>query len=229
MPTEQDGRASKHCLDLFAGLGGLSAAFEDADDWRVTTVDINPDFDPDVRADIRDLAPTDLPTDVDVILAGHPCTQFSVAGNHDAWDFETKEPQTGAARDAIASVYHTLGLIKGLNPTYWFLENPRGRLRWFLGKPRGTVTYCQYGADWQKPTDLWGEHPPGFEYLSCSPGEPCHEATPQDDDDSGCLANSMRDPAKRAKAPYALSKAILDAVEGRARQQALTEVTPVVE
>lgn len=220
------GTERKVCLDLFSGLGGFSAAFEDAPDWDVVTVDIKERFDPDIQANVLDLMPTDLldalgEYDVFVVLAGHPCTLFSLAGNHDAWDFESREPLTPEAKDAVASVYHTLGLIKGLCPDYWFLENPRGRLRWFLGEPTGTVTYCQYGEDWQKPTDLWGEHPPGLTYRSCSPGDPCHERTPQDDDDSGCLANSMRDPAKRAKVPYDLSKEILDAVEGRAKQATL--------
>jgi len=213
-------------LDLFSGLGGFSTAFEDAPDWDVVTVDINEQFDPDIQANVLDLMPSDLhntlgDTDVLVILAGHPCTLFSLAGNHDAWGSESQEMLTPEARDAVASVYHTLGLIKGLSPDYWFLENPRGRLRWFLGEPTGTVTYCQYGGDWQKPTDLWGEHPPGLIYRSCSPGDPCHERTSQGDDNSGGLVNSIRDPAKRAKVPQGLSKEILESVECRHKQTTL--------
>lgn len=217
------------CLDLFSGLGGFSAAFEDSPKWDVVTVDKNERFDPHIQANIFDLTPSALweivaNADILVILAGVPCTKLSLAGNHDMWDFESREPLTAEAADAVALVYHTLGIIEGLDPDYWFLENPRGRLRWFLGQPTGTVTYCQYGADWQKPTDLWGDHPPGMTYRACSPGDSCHERTPQDDDDSGCLANSMRDPAKRALVPYELSESILHAVDGVSQQSTLTEV-----
>ena len=36
-------------LDLFAGLGGFSAAFEDSDTWEVITVEIEERFEPDSR------------------------------------------------------------------------------------------------------------------------------------------------------------------------------------
>jgi site-specific DNA-cytosine methylase len=36
-------------LDLFAGLGDFSAAFEDSDTWEVTTVEIEERFEPDSR------------------------------------------------------------------------------------------------------------------------------------------------------------------------------------
>jgi len=153
-------------LDLFAGLGGFSQAFAASERWAVTTVEIEGRFEPDVQADVFELRPSDFETEFDVVLASPPCTQFSTAGNHDAWDFDTHEPQTDAARDAIGLVYHTLGLIRGLAPRYWFLENPQGRLRWFLGRPTGKVTYCQYGRPYMKRTDLWGDHPP-MTYHSC--------------------------------------------------------------
>lgn len=52
----------KVCVDLFSGLGGFSAAFEDAEDWKVFSVDLDPEdrFSPDLRADILDLEPKDL-------------------------------------------------------------------------------------------------------------------------------------------------------------------------
>ena len=84
-------------IDLFAGLGGFSAAFTDSPQWSVTTVDIDESFDPDITADVCDLGCGDLP-DPDVVLASPPCKCFSVAA---AWQehFDSDgNPQTAAAR-----------------------------------------------------------------------------------------------------------------------------------
>lgn len=210
------------CLDLFAGSGGFSAAFADSLNWRVVTVDNRRDTDPDVLADVMELRPADLP-DADVVLAGHPCTLFSTAGNHDEWDHEAREPVGDRAREHVAMVYHTLGLIRATTPDYWFLENPRGRLRWVLGEPTGTVTYCQYGADYQKPTDFWGKHPDAMTYRSCPRGGSCHARNGADDGHSA-IASMPTDYDERAAMPYALSESILRAVEGRSHQQTLTGV-----
>jgi len=180
----------------------------------VTTVDINPEFDPDIRADVMELRPSDFETEFDVVVASPPCTQFSLAASRYE-RFDGDEPQTDDAADAVALVYHTLGLIRGLSPAYWFVENPQGYLRQVIGDPEGRVTYCQYGADWMKPTDLWGEHPIGLTYRSCSYGDDCH-AYNTDQEHGGlgnCSVSGTRDPAERAKVPYDLSEAIRAAVE----------------
>ena len=53
-------------------------------------------------------------------------------------------------------------LIEELQPRYYFIENPRGGMRkmeWMKGLSRYTVTYCQYGDNRMKPTDIWTNHP----------------------------------------------------------------------
>jgi hypothetical protein len=212
---------TQHVLDLFAGLGGFSAAFEESDRWGVTTVEIEERFNPDIQADVMDLRPADLP-DADVVLASPPCTVFSIA-NQPSPHFDGDRPTSAEARESIALVYHTIGLIRAINPDYWVLENPRGKLRAILGQPTGTINYCQYGYDWQKPTDLWGEHPPGFEYRTCPPGAGCHQAG-EHGWDTGEKRKHFRDPAERAKVPYGVSEAILNAVEGRCEQTTLDGV-----
>lgn len=220
------------CLDLFSGLGGFSAAFEDADGWDVYTVDLDPDdrFDPDLQADVMDLRPADLfdlighareEIDVLVVLASPPCTELSLASNGHHNHFDDADPKTPAARNAVALAYHTIGLVRSLNPDYWFMENPRGKPRQVIGRPTGTVTLCQYGYDWQKPTDLWGRHPP-MEYRTCSPGDGCHQGGPSGFDGEG----HIRDPAERARLPYQLSASILEAVEGRQEQKSVADFGP---
>jgi len=74
-----------------------------------------------------------------------------------------------------------LEIIRELKPKYWFIENPRAGLRsvWFM-KPlkRYTVTYCQYGFDRMKPTDIWTN----VEWDSprcCKNGDSCHVPAPR--------------------------------------------------
>jgi len=206
-------------LDLFCGLGGFSQAFEDSDRWDVTTVDIEERFGPDMTADVMDLRPSDFDTDFDVVVAGVPCTVFTPArnmttGGDAAWS--DGDPATDKSRDLVALAYHTLGLIHGLAPAYWFVENPVGRLRSIIGTPTATITQCQYGRESQKPTDLWGVHP-AMSYRRCSNGDACHtsaESYTGDKDQSrqGVLAETD-DPAERSALPYDLSDAIREACE----------------
>ena len=209
-----------HVLDLFCGLGGFSQAFEASDRWHVTTVDIEERFGPDIKADVFDLRPSDFETTFDVVLAGVPCTVFTPArniseGGDDAWN--GNDPATDKARDLVALAYHTVGLIHGLAPAYWFVENPIGRLRTLIGPPEATITQCQYGRGHQKPTDLWGDHPP-MTYRRCSPGDDCHETTgsytPDESQPRLGVLSESDDPAVRSALPFDLSAAIRDACEG---------------
>ena len=206
-------------LDLFCGLGGFSQAFESSERWVTTTVDIEERFDPDIVADVFELRPSDFGQEFDVVLAGFPCELFSPArniteGGDPAWDGDT--PATDESRNRVAMLHHTIGLIEGLAPAFWFIENPIGRMRSLLGHPTGTITQCQYGRGYQKPTDLFGEHPP-MTYRRCAPGEDCHVTTGSYTADEpqprlGVLEASD-DPAERAKLPAELSEQIRDACE----------------
>jgi hypothetical protein len=202
--------AEYRVLDLFCGLGGFSQAFESSDRWAVTTVDIEPRFDPDIQADVFELRPSDFEQGFDVVLASPPCRTFSKAAG---WldHFQDGSPTTEDARDAIALAHHTVGLIRGLRPEYWYLENPLGsKIKAELGAPTGRVSYCQYGTDYWKATYLWGDHAP-MPYRWCSQGDHCHDSGALEDDrDTRPLP---RDSAERAKVPAALSEAIREAVD----------------
>ena len=209
----------KVCLDLFAGLGGFSQAFEDAEECEVITVDIEPEFDTTYTADVLDLRPSDvlewLPDEYDtlVILASPPCTAFSMAASGTHLDSDGN-PVSEWGRESLALTHHTIGLIKGLNPDWWVVENPMGGMRNELGSdPDAHIWWCQYGSKRAKPTDLWGDIPPSFDARTCANGNSdCHHEPAPRGSDSGTQA-SNRSAAERAKLPYGLSSALLEAVE----------------
>jgi hypothetical protein len=120
----------------------------------------------------------------DFIWASPPCTAFSVAsiGHHWGGGRGAYEPKTEAAKVAKVLVSHTRNLIDGLRPRLGFvIENPRGVLRklpMLADIPRKTVTYCQYGDDRMKPTDLWTNLDWEPRPI-CKNGDSCHVAAPR--------------------------------------------------
>lgn len=94
---------------------------------------------------------------------------------------------------------------------YWVMENPVGMMRHLAVTQkldRGTVTYCQYGARRQKPTDLFGKLPPAFEAKRCKRGDSCHIPAGR-----GSSVGTQGMSAVRAgRIPYGLSLAMLEAV-----------------
>lgn len=185
-------------LDLFSGLGGFSQAFKDRGHW-VITVDNNPKFKPDLEKDINLLKSDELPGPFHVILASPPCQCFSVANIGRRWKGGIPDKKTV---DAINLVNKTLKLIEQLKPKFWVLENPRGMLRTIIGKPQTTISQCQYGNIYMKPTDLWGKLPSTFIPKMCKNNSSCHEKAPR-----GSLTGlqKIRNPELRALIPYKLS------------------------
>lgn len=204
------------CLDLFSGLGGFSAAFEDSPEWDVVTVDIEERFEPDICADVLDLRPSDLldalgEYDTLVVIASPPCTAFSMAASRTHLD-ENGRPVSEWGRTSLALVHHTVGLVKALDPDYWFIENPMGGMRKQLGEPDAHIWWCQYGSNRAKPTDLWGDIPETFDPKACSNGSrACHHEKASRGSHSGTQSGDLS-PAERAEIPYELSESILDAV-----------------
>lgn len=175
-------------LELFCGTKSISKAFE-ARGHQCFTVDWDKQFKPTLCADIGTLT-VDQIKDLcggipDVIWASPDCTTYSVS----AISYHRRKEANGNLR-AITEYAkkcdeynrHLVELIKALNPKYWFIENPRGGMRkmdFMQGLPMYTVTYCQYGDNRQKPTDIWTNHPqPNFK-EPCKKGSPCHEPAPR--------------------------------------------------
>lgn len=125
----------------------------------------------------------------DVIWASPDCTTFSVAAIS---KHRRKEPDGNLTPiseyakfcDMVDS--HVIDLIKELleiNPNLiYFIENPRGGLRkmnFMKDLPRYTVTYCQYGDERMKPTDIWTNHSNPRFRPPCKNGDTCHTPAPR--------------------------------------------------
>jgi hypothetical protein len=154
--------------------------------WRerghdVVTLDFDPRFEADIIANVLDFDIKSLGR-FDVVLASPPCETFSVASIGHHWN-KDKTPKTDQAILGLQIVNRTLEIIHETAPEFWIIENPRGMMRNVEPlKPfkRTTVTYCQYGEHRMKPTDLWHEMPPGFEFRPrCAKRAPCHVAAPR--------------------------------------------------
>lgn len=149
----------------------------------------------------------------------HNCSSYSVAGIGHNRSKNTVtgnlDPKTDYAKFCDNVNQHVIELIKELNPTYWFIENPRGGLRkmsWMQGLPRYTISYCQYGDNRQKPTDIWTNHPnPQFKPL-CKLGAKCHVAAPRG---SRTGTQGLKNSKERSVIPPSLCEHIVDICEGK--------------
>ena len=140
---------------------------------------------------------------VKVVWSSPPCTSFSIASCGHHWNAPDntghREPKSDKARLGVALVEHTLKVIEWLNPEYHWIENPVGILRKLpilTHLSHHKITYCRYGEDRMKPTDLWGKFPSswtprpecksrsnrvgtvfipdGREFVIDPEGKPCH-------------------------------------------------------
>lgn len=207
-------------LELFAGTRSISKAFE-ARGHETFCIEWSKDFDNiNMYADIMTITAQDIIANFgkpDVIWASPDCTTFSIAAiSH----HRRKNPETGNL-DPVSDYAkycdnvdkHVLELIEELQPRYWFIENPRGGMRkmeWMRGLPRYTVTYCQYGDNRMKPTDIWTNHPaPRFKPM-CKNGDTCHEKAPRG---SRTGTQGLRGSKERSIIPQALCRHIVDICE----------------
>lgn len=206
-------------LDLFCGLKGWTQAFEYRG-HEVISIDIEKKFNPTICMDINELTADYLKNrygKFDVILASPPCQCFSVSTIYRHWIGNKKiplKPKTDKARDSIKLVQHTLKLIDDMNPKFWILENPRCVLRRLIGLPKGTITYCQYGENRMKPTDMWGNIPTGFMFRKCKNNSKCHERASRG---SKTGTQGLKNAEIRGKIPYQVSLEMCIACEKEIR------------
>lgn len=213
-------------LELFAGTRYIGKAFEERG-HEVYSVEWDKDFENiDLYKDIGQLTAQEILDNFgrpDVIWGSPDCSSYSVCGisHHRQKNKDTGnlDPISDYAKFCDEVNQHVLELIKELNPTYWFIENPRGGLRkmtFMQGLPRYTVTYCQYMLDKpaeerrMKPTDLWTNHPDPKFKPPCKNGDPCHAPAPRG---SRTGTQGIKGAKLRSVIPEDLCKHIVDICE----------------
>ena len=177
-------------LELFAGTRSIGKAFERRG-HTVYSVEWNKNFkDISLYADVGTLTADQIIKlcggRPDVIWASPDCTTYSIAGisHHRRRDLISGNlnPISEYAKFCDKVNKHVLDLIHELQPRFFFIENPRGGLRkmeFMKGINCYTITYCQYGDNRMKPTDIFTNYPdPNFK-PPCHNGDSCHQSAPR--------------------------------------------------
>lgn len=207
-------------LELFAGTRSIGRAFESRG-HEVYSVEWDKKFDDiDLYADIGTVTAEQILNDFghpDVIWMSPDCTSFSIAAisHHRRRNEETGnlDPVSDYAKFCDTVDQHCLDLIRELKPRFYFIENPRGGMRkmtWMKGIPRYTITYCRYGDDRMKPTDIWTNHPDPQFKPPCRNGSPCHQAAPRG---SKTGTQGLQNAMERSRIPDKLCQHIVDICE----------------
>jgi hypothetical protein len=197
-------------LELFAGSRSIGKV-ADRLAFDVYSSDIEQFGGIDYVTDILEFEVAKIPFVPDIIWASCPCTAFSVAAIGKNWtkvgdDYIPKNPR---ADFGLKLVQKTLEIIEHFNPTYFFIENPRGMLRKMpimADLPRQGVTYCQYGDTRMKPTDIWTNSTKWIPRPMCKNGDPCHVAAPRG---SKTGTQGLKGSYERSKIPEELCLEIL--------------------
>jgi hypothetical protein len=190
------------------------------------TIDASFEFRPDICKNILTMEASEFPFQVDMAWFSPPCEGFSVAAIGRNWNHD-HTPKTDSARMGIALLTKALDLILETDPTWWFIENPRGKMRRMplmydpeIGHHpenhpvmrdnlvrRHTVTYCQYGDTRMKPTDIWTNAYWWTPRPICKNGDKCHEAAPRG---SKTGTQGLKGAMARGVIPPALFEEILE-------------------
>lgn len=190
-------------LELFCGTKSIGKEFEKLG-WEVISLDFDPQFEPTIVADVLTL-PFSYFSGFDVIWASPPCQAFSVAQIGRNW-YHDNTPKTASALQGLQILQKTLDFIDYVKPKYYFIENPRGKMRKILDLPLQTVTYCQYGDFRMKPTDIW-TNSGWVGRPACKNGDTCHTPAPRG---SQTGTQGMKDAVSKAVIPAELCKEIAE-------------------
>lgn len=187
------------CVDLCSGLGGFSEAFINRG-HDVIRIDNNRRFRTvpnTIIGNVRDL-PLEQDLEPDILLMSPPCNRFSLASAKLHW--KKGKPANWGTVESLRRVFWCIDAVDYLKPHYWVMENPTGMLRKVIGEPNIKTYWASWGEKLLKPTDLWGNIPPGIEWKVPDRWENWNDVR-------GKSAEI------RAKIPYKLSEALCLAVE----------------
>ncbi len=153
-------------LELFSGTKSVSEVFKEYgfDAW---SVDNDPKLHPRICEDILVFPLSGLPNDIEIIWASPDCRYFSRNGDARHWTKVIKKyrqyeylPNTIEAIQALLLIERTIQIIRSINPKYYFIENPIGRLRHIkviqqFAPFRYSVNYKDFGFNYSKETDIY--------------------------------------------------------------------------
>lgn len=205
--------------DFFSGTGSATQAFKDAG-HTVISFELDGNCVATEHVNVLELTAEYLIEQYgrpDFIWASPPCTAFSVASITAHWDKDVSGPipKSELAKESVELVSYAIKLIKDLKPRYgWLMENPRGMLRKLkvvAGIPRRTLTYCTYGDNNMKPTDLWGQVRGWTPNEPCKNGMDCHESSPRGSHNKGI--QGITGSKERSRVPYSLGDQIRLVIE----------------
>ncbi|MDD2329020.1 MAG: DNA cytosine methyltransferase [bacterium] len=171
-------------LDLCCGLGGASKAMRERG-WDVITVDIVPEFNPSIVADLRTFHYSGPRPDL--VWASPPCQEFSRWSLPESWACN----RGGKQEPDVSLMLAAMRVIEEVKPRWWIIENVRGAVPFF--EPHLGPVRKRSGSRY-----LWGEFPP----FDCEPGFGKEKLPPSRDR-----------PALRSIIPKQLSTALCRAVE----------------
>ena len=197
-------------LELFAGSRSVGKVADQLG-WEVFSSDFEAFEGIDYQIDILKFDVSKVPFKPDIIWASPPCTGFSVAAIGRNWEKTETDaiPKTDTARLGIELVKKTIEIIEHFKPQYFFIENPRGMLRKLeivQRFKRQGVTYCQYGDDRMKPTDIWTNSDKWIPRPMCKNGDSCHISAPRG---SSTGTQGLANAYERSKIPEQLCLEIL--------------------
>lgn len=202
-------------LELFAGSRSIGKEAEKLG-YEVFSSDIEQFGGIDYVVDILEFDYKKVPFIPDMIWASPPCTGFSVAsiGHHWTGGAKAYVPKSATAELGIKLVKKTLQIIKHYQKInhnlIYYVENPRGVLRklGLLDKVpyHHTVSYCQYGDERMKPTDIWTNNHRWKPKKICKNGDTCHIAAPRG---SKTGTQGRKGSYERSKIPSRLCREIL--------------------
>lgn len=146
-------------VEFFAGSRSVGKAAESLG-MEVFSVDWQPFENINYVGDVELITIKDVPFVPDIVWASPDCTTYSIAAiSHHR---KGTEPISEYAKKCDKVNANFLFMIKQwleLNPDLkFFIENPRGMMRkmpFVKEMDRGMVTYCSYGDNRMKPTDIF--------------------------------------------------------------------------